>query len=143
MEYAHIVLKGEKMEYQISMFDTEPLNRFQTVLTYGSGFASGKIRIYAAAINFNTAELASYLKEEYGVGGRSIDGGFADYDSKGIMIRMWNSEEKEIYSWSECAKEIKHLISMDRYLDNKDKEIINEIQRKHNSLPIPIPRYSY
>jgi hypothetical protein len=125
------------------MFDDEPLTWFQENLLHGSGFENGKIRIYAASLNLSTTDLASFLKEEYGTGGRSIDGGFMDYNPKGIELRKWKEEKSEIHTWSEAAKEIKHLISMDRYLTDKEKNKIKEKQKEFNGLTLPVSRYAY
>jgi hypothetical protein len=132
------------MEYQISIFDKEPLTWFQENLKHGSGFENGKVRIYAAALTLNNKQFADYLKEEYGIGGRSIDGGFMDYGSKGIEFRKYKENQSEIHNWTETAKEIKKLISIDDYLTDKEKERIKEIQQNNNGqIPCPIPRYKF
>ena len=68
----------------------EEVNR---VLQNGSGFANGKMRIQTLyASEHDPKKRADYLKEEYGLGGRSwtfSDGsrGFVDYSAKGMLIR--------------------------------------------------------
>ena len=135
---------GSQMFQQISMFDNDSLTWFQENLLRGSGFANGKIRIFAAVLNLAMSELANFLKEEYGIGGCSIEGGFMDYNAKGIQLKKWKEEKIEVHSWAETAKEIKKLISMDLYLNNKEKETIKTIQANHDGkLPLPIARFKY
>ena len=133
------------MEHQISMFDMlNPLTKQESCLRRGSGYEGGRIRIYAASMNLPERELASYLKDEYGIGGCSVEGGFMDYHSNGIKIRNWKTDETEKYSWSQVAKIVKRLIATDRYLDDKEKDRIKEIQNNHDGiLPIPHARFNY
>jgi len=134
------------MQHQINMFELldEPLSWIDQNLTYGSGFGGGKIRIYAAALSMSMTNFAKFLKDEYGVGGRSIKDGFMDYGPKGIELRKWHEEYNEKYSWAEIANKIKKLISTDRYLTDKEKEIVKEIQNIHEGfLPAPYARFKY
>lgn len=131
------------MEHQLSMFDTEPLTEFQEALLHGSGFAGGKYRIYAAAIQLSDKELALFLKNEYGLGGFSFNEGFVDYDARGICIWKFRSDARSNYTWAETANEIKHLIAIDAYLTDKEKETIKSIQNKHKELPTPSARMVY
>ena len=90
------------------------------------------------------ADFAEYCKQEYGVGGWSIDGGFLDYNAKGIRLQKWKTDYEENYNWSQVAKGIKKLISIDRYLTDKEKEIIKHIQEKNDGiLPLPTPCARY
>ena len=54
---------------QISIFDLlNPVeSRFTSEMKRGSGFAGGKVRIYAASLHTNKDQFAEFLKEEYGV----------------------------------------------------------------------------
>ena len=132
------------MEYQISFFDEEPLTWLEENLLHGSGFEGGKIRLYAASLNMNISDFATYCKKEYGFGGWSIDGGFLDHTPKGIRLKSWKNEYEENYDWSYIAKTIKKLISIDRYLTDKEKETIKRIQEKNDGiLPSPTPCARY
>lgn len=129
------------MEYQISFFDEEPLTWLQQGLIKGSNFAGGKIRIYAAALNMPINKFEKYLKDEYGLGGSSMDDGFIDYDSKGVRLWKFKEKHEEKYSWAEVAKEIKKLISIDKYLSDNDKKTIKIIKERNDGiLPVPVAR---
>lgn len=131
------------MEHQISFFDEEPLSWFSENLLRGSGFEGGKVRIYAAALNMDKKKFADYLKNEYGVGGCSINGGFMDYNAAGIKLRKWKENYEESYDWNKVAAEIKRLINTNQYLTCKEKEKIKEIQVQFNGTPVPVPRTHY
>ena len=131
-------MKNGSLEWQISFFDEEPLLWFEQNLQRGSGFAGGKIRLYLAALWMDVATFADYCKKEYGIGGWSIDGGFLDHNAKGIRLRSWKEEYEENYDWTYTAKAIKKLISIDKYLTDKEKEIIKQIQEQNGGvLPMP------
>lgn len=114
------------MEHQISMFDTEPLTEFQEALQHGSGFELGRYRIYSAAITLPFKEFIPFLKKEYGLGGFSFNDGFVDYSAKGVCIWKFRSDKRSDYSWTDIAKEIKHLIAIDLYLTPRDKDFIKK-----------------
>ena len=132
------------MNHQISIFDiVEDLDRMDKSLQRGSGFAGGKIRIYAAALQSDIKDFAEFLKEEYGIGGCTTSDGFLDYNSKGVRIGRWHEEPDEC-SWSDAAKKIKKLIAMDLYLNEREKEIIKRLTEKHGgALKMPHPRCYY
>lgn len=131
--------------YQLNMFDTPDnmLTQYEKCLARGSGYEGGKVRIFAAAISLPDKEFPKFLKEEYGTGGCSIDGGFMSYGPQGINITKRKMNEKQTYKWNEIARDIKRLINMDVYLTEKEKERIKEIQKKNNGLPTPEPKYQY
>jgi len=131
-------MKNGSLEWQISLFDEEPLSWFEENLQRGSGFADGKIRLYIASFAMDDAEFAEYCKREYGIGGWSIDGGFLDHNSKGIVLRIWKTDYVEMYNWTYVAKGIKKLISIDKYLTDKEKEKIEQIKERNGGvLPMP------
>lgn len=113
---------------QISMFELlEPPteSRFTAEIKCGSGFENGRVRIFCASCNLGAKALANFLREEYGIGGHLItfpDGarGFADYNSKGIALRVWKEKESEKHSYVEAAHEIKRLILRDEYLTEEE-----------------------
>ena len=72
------------MEHQISIFDDEPLTKFEQAIQRGSLTAGGKYRIYGASINLSISDLANFLKEEYGYEGFSFLDGFANFNSNGV-----------------------------------------------------------
>ena len=133
---------------QISMFELlQPCeSRFTHEVKRGSGFEGGKVRIYCAAMNTNVKQFAVYLKDEYGVGGHSADfpdggRGFTDYNSTGLMIREWKSNQTEKHSWQEVAKEVKRLIIRNEYLTDKEWARVQEVSQMNGGpAPMPIPR---
>ena len=95
-------------------------------LASGSGFAHGKERIAAYFEEEHTPkERAEFLKNEYGIGGRSWtfqDGssGFLDYDSKGIKLRSYPTGQEQRLKWPEVEKRIHILIAAGKYLDQQE-----------------------
>lgn len=136
---------------QMSIFDLlNPVeSRFTSEMKRGSGFAGGKVRIYAASLHTTNDEFAEFLKDEYGIGGHSAtfpDGGsgFTDYNAKGIVIREWKTRQEEKHNWKEVAKEIKRLIISGEYLTEKEKKKAQEVaDNSGGSLPMPHPRMAW
>ncbi len=99
------------------------------VLTRGSNFEEGKMRIYEQfEKSLSVKENADFLKREYGTGGvyPVITGTKIDesHDSKGIRIsKRIGSENPHIdLNWNQVEKRIAELIRLDRYLSPKEKE---------------------
>lgn len=85
----------------------------------GSGFQDGKFRINAYYSEPHKAnELADFLKEEYGIGGRCSDGRYESHDSKGIAVTVQNRVYD--FTWNEVAKAIKSAIDEKSYITQKD-----------------------
>lgn len=85
----------------------------------GSGFQDGKFRINAYYSEPHKAnELANFLKEEYGIGGRCSDGRYESHDSKGIAVTVQNRVYD--FTWNEVAKAIKSAIDEKSYITQKD-----------------------
>ena len=96
-------------------------------LKEGSGFDKGKFRIYEQLTkSLSSKENADFLKNEYGIGGRSRDefGLIEDHNSKGITLKRGYEENAPILriTWIEAEKRIRELISCDRYFNSKEKE---------------------
>ena len=134
------------MEIQISIFDMMPREqtRLEKCLMRGSGFAGGVVRIIAAAENYQRDRFAEYLRKEFGIGGHSIDGGFADYDGKGYSIRMWRQEQVDRVNWLKVADVYYQLIASGQ-LPKEEKDIreLERIRNKYGRLPEPTPRCHY
>ena len=96
-------------------------DEIDAVLASGSGMSDGKRRIYAYFQEHHGAkEKADFLKEEYGVGGRShaISGSntsWENYDPKGLQLQKEGCPT-EILSWTKVAARITVLIEQGRYL---------------------------
>lgn len=97
------------------------------VLTRGSSFSEGKMRIYEQfQKSLSVKENADFLKEEYGQGSSSsITGaGLAEtHDRKGLRIsKGYGNDAPHIdLKWNQVAKRIAELIRLDRYLNPKEK----------------------
>lgn len=108
------------------------------VLTRGSNFSEGKMRIYE---QFNKSlsanENIKFLKKEYGCGGShpiiTGTGISEDHDGKGIRLTRKNVGLD--LSWQQVEKRIKNLIALDRYLNPKEKEYypkwLEKIEQEH------------
>lgn len=132
------------MEHQISIFDEEPLTWFEECVQKGSLMQYGKLRIYGASLHLSVTELAAFLKEEYGWCGSSTRDGFMDCTPKGMRLYKFKEQYEENYSWTDVARAVKKLISIDKYLTDKEKEQMKSIQDQHNgNIPLPKPKHGY
>ena len=122
------ILDGQAEEKKLSAF-TFSQEIIDAVLTNGSGFSEGKMRIYEQfEKSLSAKENADFLKNEYGWGGSYpviIGAGIDEsHDGKGITITKGIGKENPhiTLSWSQVEKRIGELIRMDRYLNPKEKE---------------------
>ena len=122
------ILDGRAEEKKTSAF-TFSQEIIDAVLTNGSGFSEGKMRIYEQfEKSLSAKENADFLKNEYGWGGSYpviIGAGIDEsHDGKGITITKGIGKEKPhiTLSWSQVEKRIGELIRTDRYLNPKEKE---------------------
>ena len=98
-----------------------------SVLQEGSYTTNGKFRIYEQfSKSLSSKENADFLKNEYGIGGRSPDynGITEDHSPKGIILSAGREENAPILrlTWMEVEKRIRELISIDRYLNEVEKD---------------------
>ena len=103
-------------------------------LLIGSGIAEGHYRIqeYFSAFNLpSEKEQANFLKDEYGVGGRSwtfADGqrGWLDHDGKGLSLQRGDhgksSSHIRLLRWKDVAQRLQLLVHNDQYLSENKKE---------------------
>lgn len=119
------ILDGQAEEKKPSAF-TFSQEIIDAVLTNGSGFSEGKMRIYEQfEKSLSAKENADFLKNEYGWGGSYpviIGAGIDEsHDGKGITITKGIGKENPhiTLSWSQVEKRIGELIRMDRYLNPK------------------------
>lgn len=146
-------LQGDRLQVekplQLSLFPTEveqieiieeTVEEASTVFSFaqmdiddelrrGSGFENGKLRIYEFFLNEPTRkEAADFLKNEYGVGGRSGSRDpnkvtSASHDSKGIVLTKGGYGENRVdklYRWSEVSKHVRNLVDNDSYLSSEE-----------------------
>ena len=103
---------------------------------HGSGFASGKLRIYKFyEAQPSTDAAIKFLKNEYGIGGHShtyLDGsqGFVDHDGKGLKFSDKGFKNKHTYPWRIVERRIRELITIDRYLSDKEKEYLPTYEKE-------------
>ena len=102
-----------------------------SVLKEGSHFEEGKFRIYEfLSRGLSSKENADFLKQEYGIGGRSADsnGVSEDYDAKGIKLYVGFEDNRPeiLLKWNQVEKRIRELISANRYLNLKEKDEYND-----------------
>ena len=129
-----------RREYSSEMTAVPELGRFITedeidhALDRGSGVEGGKGRIYEYFTADHTGkEKAAFLKDEYGIGGRShaVSGAShsgENHDSRGITLKKADCANVEL-SWTKVAARIDALIQKDRFLSPREKERYAQLQR--------------
>ena len=128
-------------EYSSEITAVPELGRFITedeidhALDRGSGVEGGKGRIYEYFTADHTGkEKAAFLKDEYGIGGRShaVSGAShsdESHDSRGIVLKKADCANVEL-SWTKVAARIDSLIQKDRFLSPREKERYAQLQRE-------------
>lgn len=118
---------------ELARFITE--DEIDHALTSGSGVEGGKGRIYEYFTADHTGkEKAAFLKDEYGIGGRShaVSGAShsgENHDSRGITLKKADCANVEL-SWTKVAARIDSLIQKDRFLSPREKERYAQLQRE-------------
>ena len=132
----------ERREYRSDMAEIPSVGRFITEdeisasLTRGSGIDGGKGRIYAYFTEKHSSkEQADFLKNEYGIGGRShaVSGAThsgEEHGGKGIVLNKQDCPEVQI-TWANVAKRISELIRKDRFLTPEEKTQYEQLQRQN------------
>ena len=127
--------------YSSEMVAVPELARFITedeidhALDRGSGVEGGKGRIYEYFTADHTGkEKAAFLKDEYGIGGRShaVSGAShsdESHDSRGIVLKKAGCANV-VLSWTKVAARIDSLIQKDRFLSPREKERYAQLQRE-------------
>mgnify|MGYP000391123769 FL=1 len=108
----------------VQHFITE--DEIDAAMTGGSSFAGGKGRIYAFFMaNHTDKEKVRFLKDEYGIGGRShaLSGAThsgEDHDGKGLHYKKQDCPDVHL-NWEKVAKRITSLVQKDRYLTEQEQ----------------------
>ena len=130
--------------YSSEMTAVPELGRFITedeidhALDRGSGVEGGKSRIYEYFTADHTGkEKAAFLKDEYGIGGRShaVSGAShsdESHDSRGIVLKKADCANVEL-SWTKVAARIDSLIQKDRFLTPEEKARFEQLQREKDA----------
>ena len=118
---------------ELARFITE--DEIDHALDRGSGVEGGKGRIYEYFTADHTGkEKAAFLKDEYGIGGRShaVSGAShsdESHDSRGIVLKKAGCANVEL-SWTKVAARIDALIQKDRFLSPREKERYAQLQQE-------------
>ena len=100
-------------------------DEIDAALSNGNSFSSGKARIYQFFTQGHTREeQISFLRNEYGIGGRShalsgADYSWVEYDAKGLVYKrgaLTDIYDSVTLKWSQAAKRIGELIQADRFI---------------------------
>ena len=108
-------------------------DEIDAAMTGGSSFAGGKGRIYAFFMeNHTDKEKVRFLKDEYGIGGRShaLSGAThsgEDHDGKGLHYKKQDCPDVHL-NWEKVAKRITSLVQKDRYLTEQEQAQYDKIQ---------------
>ena len=130
-----------RREYRTEMAEIPAVQRFITedeiaaTLTRGSNIEGSKGRIYAYFKEKHIPkEQADFLKDEYGIGGRShaVSGAShsgEDHSGKGVSLKKQDCPEIQL-NWANVAKRISELIRKDRFLTPEEKTQYEQLQRQ-------------
>ena len=108
---------------EVRQFITE--DEIDAALAAGPYMAGGKGRIYAFfQVKHTSQEKAGFLKQEYGIGGRShaLSGNgksWENSDGQGLVYRKENCLDVRL-SWTQVARHIDHLVEQGRYLSPQE-----------------------
>jgi len=134
----------EAEEMKTSAFFMSQLD-IDHVLARGSGIHEGKYRIYFHYLEHpSVKDSISFLKEEYGWGGGTIDfpsgkRGWHESSAKGISIRQnrdgseYIEEIKLALDWKKVDKRLRELIAADRYLTPKEEQNLALMKQEYIS----------
>ena len=127
-------------------------------LVGGGSYRDGRLSTYAFFIQDKSErEKADFVKESYGIGGRShalsgADHSHADYDGKGLKLERGSYSHPEatvFLKWTQVVKRIEFLIEQDFYLKAADytrmpiyerEQLANRIVSFYYRLPKEIER---
>ena len=115
----------------VQHFITE--DEIDAAMTSGSSFAGGKGRIYAFFIeNHTDKEKVRFLKDEYGMGGRThaLSGAThsgEDHDGKGLHYKKQDCPDVHL-NWEKVAKRITSLVQKGRYLTEQEQAQYDKLQ---------------
>ena len=130
-----------RREYRTEMAEIPAVQRFITedeiaaALTRGSNIEGSKGRIYAYfKEKHSPKEQADFLKDEYGIGGRShaVSGAShsgENHSGKGVSLKKQDCPEIQL-NWANVAKRISELIRKDRFLTPEEKTQYEQFQRQ-------------
>ncbi len=136
----------EEVEIMQESFITQ--DEIDAILTKGSGVSNGKLRIYEYFMEGHSSkENMTFLKNEYGVGGRSHalignDRSWEDHDSRGIKLSkgsIMTPYAEAILTWNVVEKRIRQLVAEDKYLTKEEKETLESVYLEEAAKEISSP----
>lgn len=147
LEQQNVVYENEEQLNNGIFFSQEEIDR---ILTRGSGFDQGKMRIYQQMLRHESNDKnAEFLKHEYGIGGSHPAFGLIDmnYDAKGIELsrsrQIGETEISVTLNWKKVAKRINELVQLDRYLSPKEKEYYPTFLQEQMNLELEYERQQF
>lgn len=148
-----MLLKEESLKFPPAASVTVPEETFITqdeidfVLCGGSGMSFGKFRIYEFYEKGpDCKEQAAFLKQEYGIGGRSpgLPGTWTSgewHDGQGIRMEKGSivaPDLQVLIKWPKAAQRIQKLIQTDRYFSEKEHmEYLAWKEARKEAVPLP------
>lgn len=108
------------------------------VLCGGSSISGGKVRIFNYFDHGHSSdENIKFLKNEYGIGGRSYalpgcDNSWEDHDAKGIHLRKGNISNPDVellLNWKTVEKRIRELVQSGKYKKGLPKNCIKDNEK--------------
>lgn len=108
------------------------------VLCGGSSISGGKVRIFNYFDHSHSSdENIKFLKNEYGIGGRSYalpgcDNSWEDHDAKGINLRKGNISNPDVellLNWKTVEKRIRELVQSGKYKKGLPKNCIKDNEK--------------
>ncbi|MBQ9262849.1 MAG: hypothetical protein IJ189_01400 [Clostridia bacterium] len=143
-----LAMSAERVEPSALLLSNEDIDR---ALRLGSGYEDGKLRIAAFYVTHPSPKAAQeFLKEEYGVGGRSHTyltgvGGFIDYDGKGIRFSARHFSDQMRLRWPAVEQHIHRMVEEGKYLTADEQSRFDDMMRSMagQEIPVPIPRAHY
>ena len=128
-------------------------------LKTGSSFENGKFRIYSFFLHEHTTkEKIDFLKNEYGIGGKSpvffnYHGNSGEkHDAKGVILQKGRISEPDVQvklTWTNVAERLDRLIADGQYMSQQELDRIPSFERQrlgagviwfYNNLPQDEPR---
>lgn len=110
-------------------------------LKLGTFIEEGKFRIMRCHSELTRAAFVKYVKNEYGIAGRTVHGepySSIDCNSNDYTIYRTNGG-KIVLTWSVVAGYISRMIEADEYLTDKEKEEFERWQTAYNGFAVSLP----
>ena len=139
-----------------SIFITQ--DEIDAFLAGGGAYSDGRLATYAYYLaHENKKERTDFIKDQYGIGGRShalsgADHSHVDYDGKGLTLKrgdVGSPVTSILLKWPKVAERVDYLIRHDRFLTADDfvrmpsyerEQMVGRIIGFYSRLPVEIER---